>query len=256
GVPISLVDLSEETSAIFGLPAVTRTEILIRDNVVESNRILGAEGLGMEILRASGNRIVDNTISGITRREPFPGNTMYIPPPWGAANGSGIWVSAGSEGNEIAGNTFDDIAAFAVVIEGDSNDIGASTQEAGPADRPVALVRTRSLTWEGEQTYIALYADGTASGLIVVNFAGGQLYGTSTPDSWSWLDASTVEICAGDITVLRNEIGFTPPERECAPHSITGRNLDMDGDGNVDLIETFDMLDESFYRARPGGGAA
>src|SRR5690606_9384381 len=81
-----------------------------------------------ELLRASGNRIVKNTIGGISVREPFPGNTTYMPPPWGAANGSGIWVSPGSTGNEIAGNTFEDVAGAAVVVEGDSNRVALSSQ--------------------------------------------------------------------------------------------------------------------------------
>ena len=112
-------------------------------------------------------------------------------------------------------------------------------------------MRTSSLQWEGEQTYVPLYADGTASGLVVVNFAGGQLYGTNIPDAWTWLHADTVEIC-GAVNVLRNEVGFPPTERQCAPHPITGKELDQDGDGDIDLIETFTVLHESFYRERPG----
>lgn len=37
------------------------------------------------------------------------------------AKGSGIWISSGGDGNEIVGNTFDDVEAFAVVLEGDDN---------------------------------------------------------------------------------------------------------------------------------------
>jgi hypothetical protein len=40
---------------------------------------------------------------------------------WEDANGSAIWLSSGSDGNEIVGNTFEDIAGSAVVIQGDSN---------------------------------------------------------------------------------------------------------------------------------------
>ena len=126
----------------------------------------------------------------------------------------------------------------------------ASGEETGLQHRPVAIVRTSALSWEGEQTYIPLYADGTASGLIVVNFNDGLLYGTGTPDSWTWLDTDTVEICAS-VKVLRNEVGFQPMDRDCGPHSITGKQLDLDGDGKVDLIETFEILDPLFYRERP-----
>lgn len=126
----------------------------------------------------------------------------------------------------------------------------APVEEPGLPDRPVAIVRTSALQWEGEQTYIPLYADGTASGLIVVNFNGGLLYGTGTPESWTWLDKDTVEICSS-VRVLRNEVGFRPMERDCAPHPITGKELDLDGDGNIDLIETFTILHPLFYRERP-----
>ena len=119
-----------------------------------------------------------------------------------------------------------------------------------PPEGAVALVRTRSLRWEGEQTYIPLYADGTASGLVVVNLAGGRLYGTATPDSWTWVAHDTVEICTS-VTVLRNEVGFPPMERDCARHPIAGKELDLDGDGKVDLVETFTISHPLFYRDRP-----
>jgi hypothetical protein len=119
----------------------------------------------------------------------------------------------------------------------------------GP-DAPVAIVRTSTFHWEGEQTYIPLYADGTASGLVVVNLNGGLLYGTAIPDSWTWLHRDTVEICTR-VKILRNEVGFPPMERDCAPHPITGKQLDLDGDGSPDLIETFTILQPLFHRDRP-----
>ena len=117
-------------------------------------------------------------------------------------------------------------------------------------DAPVAVVRTSSLLWEGEQTYIPLYADGSASGLVVVNLSGGQLYGTAIPDSWEWTHRDSVEICTS-VTVLRNEVGFPPLERDCASHPITGKELDLDEDGEVDLVETFAIMDSLFYQDRP-----
>lgn len=129
-------------------------------------------------------------------------------------------------------------------------DLNASVEELGFLDRPVAIVRTSALQWEGEQTYIPLYANGTASGLVVVNFNGGLLYGTGTPDSWSWLDENTVEICSS-VNILRNEVGFQPMERDCAPHPITGKELDLDGDGHIDLIETFTILHPQFFQGAP-----
>lgn len=131
-----------------------------------------------------------------------------------------------------------------------AQDLDPSAEQDPLADSPVAIVRTSSLQWEGEQTYIPLYADGTASGLIVVNLEDGQLYGTVMPDTWSWLHPDTVEIC-GSVTVLRNEIGFPPMDRDCGPHPITGKELDEDGDGNIDLAETFTILHPEFYTDRP-----
>ena len=127
------------------------------------------------------------------------------------------------------------------------DEVEASVED---SDRPVAIVRTTTLQWEGEQTYIPLYADGTASGLVVVNSNGGLLYGTGTPDSWTWLHRDTVEICSS-ANILRNEVGFPPMERDCAPFPITGKELDLDGDGTIDLIETFTILHPLFYRERP-----
>jgi hypothetical protein len=127
---------------------------------------------------------------------------------------------------------------------------GASVEDLEGPNVPVAVVRTSTLHWEGEQTYIPLFADGTASGLVVVNSNGGLLYGTATPDSWTWLHRDTVEICTS-VKILRNEVGFPPMERDCAPHPITGKELDLDGDGSLDLIETFTILQPSFHRDRP-----
>lgn len=126
----------------------------------------------------------------------------------------------------------------------------SSTESAANIKHPIAIVRTSSLQWEGEQTYIPLYADGTASGLVVVNFEKGLLYATGIPDSWSWLDKDTVEICLA-AKILRNEVNFPPIERDCAPHPITGKQLDTDEDGNIDLVETFTILHSSFYKDRP-----
>lgn len=117
GIPLVLADWSEEYS--------TESRGVIENNLIEGNRIIGAEGLGIMLHRASRNRVADNTITGIRRREPFPGNVLWgiHEEQWRHANGSAIWVSPGSDGNEIIGNTFEDVAAAAVVIEGDSNQV-------------------------------------------------------------------------------------------------------------------------------------
>jgi uncharacterized protein len=122
GVPIALADLSAQMAEFLGLPAGDYDEDLIHDNRIEGNRVEGAEGLAIQVLGASRNQVADNVIAGVRRREPFPGNTMIDNPElWREANGSGIWISPGSDGNEIVGNTFDDVASAAVVLEGDSN---------------------------------------------------------------------------------------------------------------------------------------
>lgn len=147
GVPIALSDLSAQTTEIFGLPAEPGDEVLIQDNLIEGNRIVGAEGLGIQNLRASGNRIVDNIITGVAVRDPFPGNTMYVPPPWGEANGSGIWVSPGSDSNEIVGNTFEKVAGAEVFVEGDRNRVELRS----PTDSVRDLGRGNEVTHQTER---------------------------------------------------------------------------------------------------------
>jgi len=79
----------------------------VTDNLIEGNVIIGTEGLGIEIRHASRNRIVNNTVTRVERREPFPGNAIAAlpilggdPETWRDANGSGIWLSLGSDENE------------------------------------------------------------------------------------------------------------------------------------------------------------
>ncbi len=92
----------------------------LSDNLIGDNRILGAEGYGIGISHASNNRIANNIITGIILLKPFPGNGGYSPNS-GNGNGAGIWVSKGSDGNEITGNIFRDIATYSIVLEGNHN---------------------------------------------------------------------------------------------------------------------------------------
>jgi len=68
---------------------------------------------------------VDNVVTGIEARDPFPGNVTHSADPeaWREANGSGIWISPGSDGNQVLGNTFEDVATAAVWVEGDGNTV-------------------------------------------------------------------------------------------------------------------------------------
>jgi hypothetical protein len=92
------------------------------DNVVIGNRIEG---------HTHGIRIGLYALDTSCRRNVIRGNTIAeTRVPWSDANGAGIWVSPGSEHNEIAGNSFDDIAAAAVVLEGDSNRVVLSEGDA------------------------------------------------------------------------------------------------------------------------------
>lgn len=148
-----VVDITDDAdSTIVGVPLTLHNpngEGVLEENVIERNRVIGAEGIGIEILHTTRNRIVDNTITGVQRREPFPGNTLGGDPErWRVANGSGIWISPGSEENEIVGNVFEDIASDAVVLEGNRNRVETlSTSDAvrdlGSGNRVTSLATKR-----------------------------------------------------------------------------------------------------------------
>jgi proline iminopeptidase len=116
-------------STFIGVPVALQNDLgsaaALEWNVIEGNRIIGAEGIAIEVLHASRNRIANNTISGVVPREPFPGNTMGsrgatgADLEWRTANGSGIWISPGSEGNILEGNVFEEITGASVVREGE-----------------------------------------------------------------------------------------------------------------------------------------
>lgn len=148
GVPISLVG-SPEALDLAWPPAVEEAVGAsgLEGNLIEGNRVLGAEGLGVEIFRASRNRIVGNTIRDVRRRDPFPGTSVNAPDPersgWREANGSGIWLSPGSDGNEIVGNTFEDLAGAAVFLEGDDNRVELQSADDEVRDRGRANRVTR-----------------------------------------------------------------------------------------------------------------
>jgi hypothetical protein len=130
GIPIALLNYPEA----FGQNEPGR-ESFLEDNLIEGNRIVGADGLGFEVLHASRNRIVNNTIGRIAERDPFPGNALGPRGETGAlewreADGAGIWLSPGSDENEIVGNIFEDVASYAIVLEGDRNRV----EVADPAD--------------------------------------------------------------------------------------------------------------------------
>lgn len=123
---------AEGDSTVVGVPLALRGHF--ENNRIEDNIIRGAEGLAIEIRGGSNNQIVNNTISGVSLRKPFPGNAIPAipilggdPENWRSANGSGIWLSPGSNGNEITNNRFENIAFAAVYVEGDSNRVELNT---------------------------------------------------------------------------------------------------------------------------------
>jgi pimeloyl-ACP methyl ester carboxylesterase len=130
----------EADSTIVGVPlllyaiAGEEEKGIVEGNLIEGNRLLGADGIALEVVGASRNRFVGNTISRVVARTPFPGNTLGSITGWGAANGAGIWLSPGSDENEIDGNVFEDVASYAIVIEGDRNRVETRSASDGVRD--------------------------------------------------------------------------------------------------------------------------
>jgi hypothetical protein len=98
----------------------TGREGLIEGTLIEGNRIVDSHGVGVAVFGASRNRIVDNSVRRLGLLDTRLLNERV---PQDGANGSGIWIGPGSDGNEIVDNTFEDIAAFAVVLDGDGNEV-------------------------------------------------------------------------------------------------------------------------------------
>lgn len=111
-------------------------EELMQHNLVQGNRVVGAEGVGVVILRASHTRIVNNAFQQI--------DSSPVGEWLGAGNGSGVWISPGSSDNRISANSFSGVESFAVVLEGNRNhvattsrhdsvlDLGADNRVTGP----------------------------------------------------------------------------------------------------------------------------
>jgi parallel beta-helix repeat protein len=124
----------------------TPRDDLIQGWLIENNRISDSEGVGIALFDASRNLIVTNTISGLGMQDPSSLNERV---PQGVANGSGIWLSPGSDYNDISGNIFKGIAAHAVVLEGSGNVVavdsaGDNVRDLGSGNR-VTMARTRGV---------------------------------------------------------------------------------------------------------------
>lgn len=102
------------------------TEGAVEGILVQRNLVLGADGIGI-LVNGSSNRIIDNTISDIRRRDPFPGvNWDPALVTWANGNGSGIWVGPAARDNEITGNVFARIAGPPITLEGSGNRVTVS----------------------------------------------------------------------------------------------------------------------------------
>ncbi|HUG42077.1 MAG TPA: alpha/beta fold hydrolase, partial [Longimicrobiales bacterium] len=183
GVPIAVVNLVGSGNQP-SPPAAADPggEAVIGGHLIEGNRVMGAEGIGIEIRGSSGNRIVGNVVTGIEPRDPFPGNVANSADPeaWREANGSGIWISPGSEDNDIVGNTFEDVAAYAVFLEGDRNrvelrsssdrvrDLGTGNRVTGPGSSTEDLRRDEPL-------YDSKFVEARGIRLQYMDFGGSGL---------------------------------------------------------------------------------
>jgi hypothetical protein len=90
-------------------------EGLVEQNLVQGNRLEGVDGTGVALHSTNRNRVVNNTLVDVRPSE----LAGWI----GAGNGSGVWVSAGSDENQILANSFSAIAASSAVLEGDHNHV-------------------------------------------------------------------------------------------------------------------------------------
>jgi hypothetical protein len=96
-------------------------EELMKHNLVQGNRVVGAEGAGVVILRASHTRIVNNAFEQV--------GSSPVAEWLGAGNGSGVWISPGSSDNQINGNSFSGVETYAVVLEGDRNHVATTSRD-------------------------------------------------------------------------------------------------------------------------------
>ena len=177
---------SEDDRSVVGVPLSLQVESgeggILADNLIEGNRIIGGEGVAIEVLRAARTRIVNNTITGVRVRDPFPGNTLWGGQErWREANGSAIWISPGSHGNEIVGHTFENIASHTVFLEGDSShvevrDAADAVRDLGSGNRVgTEMVRGPDAEVSGESAYESKFVEARGVRLHYLDFGGTGL---------------------------------------------------------------------------------
>lgn len=100
GVPIRLLNLQQAIRAgtvVFPTPPdappwpAEFDQAAVRDNVIEGNRISGAIGVAIELIHASGNRVVGNAIEGTVKLSPDELTRRAAMPPFGI--GPGFWLT-------------------------------------------------------------------------------------------------------------------------------------------------------------------
>lgn len=117
GVPITLA------SQDYVLPGIDpeAPDGVVEGVLVQGNRVEGADGIGI-LLNGVRNRIVDNRISDIRRRAPYPGiNWDPALVTWELGNGSGIWVAPDARENRISGNEIERTEGASITLEGSGN---------------------------------------------------------------------------------------------------------------------------------------
>jgi hypothetical protein len=153
--PSTALQVRDSTDAnVSGVPMALLNGVMgdgaIEETLVEGNRVVSAVGLALEVVGATGTRISGNTFDGVHRRTPFPGNTLLPPTPgWGQVNGAAIWISPGSDANEIVGNLFRRLDGPAVALDGDRNRVRLDhpddqVRDRGRGNRVERVVRTPS----------------------------------------------------------------------------------------------------------------
>lgn len=100
GVPIRLLNAQQAMLAGTMAPRMPPNappmpaafaQAAVRDNVIEGNRIIGAVGVAIELIHATGNRVTGNLIEGTVKLSPAEMQRLAAAPPFGI--GPGVWLT-------------------------------------------------------------------------------------------------------------------------------------------------------------------
>jgi hypothetical protein len=151
-------------------------EELMEHNLVQGNHVLGAEGVGLVVLRASQTHVVNNSFLKIGSS---PDGAWL-----GSADGAGVWVSPGSTRNRVLGNSFADIASWAVVLGGDRNHVATTSPSHGVLD----LGNDNRVTGPGSvaSQVVAAHAFGSSAAAAVAPTGAPPMAGRHRTDGMRW----------------------------------------------------------------------